>query len=265
MIRSRTGRSRPSRRSRVALDLVEVGALQDDAVLDDLRESGAELPVGQGPYHGRIDDDEARLVERADQVLGLGMVDGGLAADRGVDLGQDGGGQRDEVEAAHVGGGHEPRQVADRAPAEPEHRRAAVEAGGEQAVPAVLGDGQGLGGLALRDLDHRHRESRALEAGDDRRPVQAPDAGVGEQRGPPAPDDGAQALTDAAEGTGLDHDGVRLGPEIDGDVHQRVPAARSAAPGAMVRQAGELVASITGSPRIRDPGEPANTKATAWG
>ena len=47
MIRSRTASSRAEQAAGVALDLVEVRALEHDAVLDDLRESGAELTVGQ--------------------------------------------------------------------------------------------------------------------------------------------------------------------------------------------------------------------------
>ena len=92
-----------------------------------------------------IHDDQPRLVKGPDQVLGPGMIDGGLAADRGVDLGQDRGRQRDEVHPAHVGGGDESGHVADRPTTETEDGGGAIEAGGQRAIPAVLGHGQGLG------------------------------------------------------------------------------------------------------------------------
>ena len=72
----------------------------------------------------RIHDDEPGLMERADQVLGAGMVDRGLAADRRVHLGQQRGRHLDEVHPAHVGRGDEAREVAHRAAAQRHDGRA---------------------------------------------------------------------------------------------------------------------------------------------
>jgi len=80
MIRSSTS-SRGRERRQIALQLGEVVGVQHDPVLHDLGKAGAELALGQGPRHGRIDDDEPRLVERADHVLSERVVDGRLASD----------------------------------------------------------------------------------------------------------------------------------------------------------------------------------------
>ena len=151
-------------RAGVPFDVDEVRRVGDDAVLDDLREAGAELPVGQRDDDVGIHEDEARLVEGADQVLGAGMVDRGLAADRGVHLGEDGRRELDEVEAAHVGGGHEPREVADGSAAERHHGGCPVDSGGEQLVPAPLGDGDRLRAFALGHHDLGQTEAGRPEA-----------------------------------------------------------------------------------------------------
>ena len=203
----------------VTLDLVEVRALQHDAVLDDLGQARAKVAQGERAGRGGIDDDQPRLVEGADEVLGLGMIDGRLAADRGVHLGQHGRGQGDEVHAAHVGGGHEARQVAHGAAAEAEHRRGPVEARRQQPVPALLGHRQGLGRLAFRDLDHGDREAGRLQTLDHRGAVQPHDRGVGHQRRPAPDAERAQPLADGGQRPGLDDDGIGMGAEVDGNDH----------------------------------------------
>jgi hypothetical protein len=66
-------------RLHVALDLGEVLGLQHHPVLGDLGEAGAKLALGQRLRHRRVDDDEQRLVKRADHVLRQRVVDRGLA------------------------------------------------------------------------------------------------------------------------------------------------------------------------------------------
>ena len=60
-----------------------------------------------------IDDDALGGVEGPDEVLAGGQVDGDLAADAAVDLGEQGGGDLDQGDAAGVGGGDEADEVAD--------------------------------------------------------------------------------------------------------------------------------------------------------
>src|SRR5882762_8012242 len=111
-------------------------------------------------------------MEGADEVLRLWMIDRRLAAARGIDHGEDGRGKLDEVDAAHVGRGDEPGDIAHGSAPEGENRGGPVEAQREQLVPALLGDRERLGRLALRHVDLRHAEPRPLQAGDDRLAVE---------------------------------------------------------------------------------------------
>ena len=63
-------------------------AAGEEAVLGHFRGAAAELPVGQRLQRAQVRQHEARLVERADVVLAGAEVDGHLAADRGVHLGE---------------------------------------------------------------------------------------------------------------------------------------------------------------------------------
>ncbi len=76
-------------RAQVRLYPGEKFEVADEAVLDNLGESGAELPEGKGPKGRRVRENAARLVERADHVLAQAVIHRGLAADRGVHLGEE--------------------------------------------------------------------------------------------------------------------------------------------------------------------------------
>src|SRR5208337_162892 len=65
-----------------------------------------------------IGEDEGRLVECADQVLAVRRIDARLAADAGIDLRQESGGNLNEADPAAQRGGAEAGQVADHPPAE---------------------------------------------------------------------------------------------------------------------------------------------------
>ena len=64
--------------------------VEDHPVLDDLGHPAAELAGRQGRQRPGVDPDADRLVEGADDVLGRRLVDPHLAADRAVDLRQQG-------------------------------------------------------------------------------------------------------------------------------------------------------------------------------
>ena len=92
------------------------------AVLDDFVEARPELAAGQRREQGRIDDDDPRLVEGADEVLAAWQVDTHLAADGRVDLREQRRRHVREGDAAHVRGGGEAAHVADDAAAEGDQR-----------------------------------------------------------------------------------------------------------------------------------------------
>src|SRR6185369_5505882 len=130
-------------------------AVQNRAVLDDLAQPAQVLPLRQGVQGGDVDQDRARLVEGADQVFSLGMVDAGLSTYAGVDLGQKRGGNLDEGDAAQVTGGGKAGHVADHAAAQRHDEGAAVQGGVDQRVVDQVQGGGVLEGLAVRK---RHRE-----------------------------------------------------------------------------------------------------------
>ena len=94
-----------------------------------------------------------RLVERPDEVLALGQVDPGLAADRRVDLGDERRRHLDEPDAAQVDRGEEPGRVAERAATDRDEDLAAIDPERGQLAGGGLDDGQPLGGLALGQQD----------------------------------------------------------------------------------------------------------------
>ena len=75
-----------------------------------------------------VGDDEARLVEEADQVFAFWRVDRGLAADAGIDLRQQRCGDLHEIDAAFDEAGGEAGEIADDAAAEGDDEIAALDA-----------------------------------------------------------------------------------------------------------------------------------------
>ena len=94
--------------------LKELGVAHD-TVLHDLAHAVAYKLARQGLETTQVADDKAGLVERADEVLSLGQVNGGLSAHAGVNHGKQRGGHLDKVATAHIAGRGETRKVADNA------------------------------------------------------------------------------------------------------------------------------------------------------
>ena len=97
----------------VFFEVSEEAGVVDDAGFDGLVEAGAELRGGEGAEEVGVDVDGEGLVEAADEVFSGREIDAGLAADGGVDLGEEGAGDLDEGNSAHVDGGEEAGDVAD--------------------------------------------------------------------------------------------------------------------------------------------------------
>ncbi len=131
--------------------------------LDDLAEGGAQLALRQRAQGGDVQDDRRRVVERAEQVLALGQVHAGLAADGRVDLRHQRGRYLDPRDATQVGGRKEPGRVAQRAAADRDQRLAPLHAASREVTRRVLDDGQALGGLAGREHDRLDRPSALRE------------------------------------------------------------------------------------------------------
>jgi hypothetical protein len=111
------------------LDPLEQLVAGDQRGLDHLGHPGAELSLGERGQRGRVHEHLHRVVEAAHGVLAAAEIDGGLAAQRRVDLPDQRrrGGQ--PVDAAPVQRGGQAAQVGDHAAAHGDQQAVPVEAG----------------------------------------------------------------------------------------------------------------------------------------
>jgi hypothetical protein len=134
----------------IGLAPAEEGLVVDEAVLGDLRVAGPDLAHRQGVEERGVGDHQARLMEGAHEVLAVGGVDPGLAADRGIDLGEQGGRDLHEAHAAADHRGREAGEVPDHAAPERDHEVAALDPGRQDRVADLREAGVALGRLARR-------------------------------------------------------------------------------------------------------------------
>ena len=208
-------------RAPAPLEPAEEARVADEPVFGDLGVARPQLAQRQGREHVGIGDDERRLVERADQVLALRRVDAGLAADRAVDLGEQGRRHLHEADAAAQDRSGEAREIADHAAAERDDEIAALQAHPQQPLAQRAELAEALGRLAGRQhdragqpvlrpeacLEHRKMQARHVLVRDDAAPRlgeagRDQPAGGGEQ---PRPDEyvvgaGAERHVHAAAG-----------------------------------------------------------------
>ncbi len=149
-----------AQRRQVADHIVEVRGIGKQPVLEDLRQPGRQFARGQRLQHIGVRHDDARLVERPDQVLAARMIDAGLAADRRVDLREQRRRHLDDADAAHVDRRGEAREVADHAAAERDHHALAVRAVLDQRIEDARHAVPALGALAVRQPDQRRARDR---------------------------------------------------------------------------------------------------------
>ena len=121
--------------------------------LDHLEQPGPQFADRQRAQAVDVGKHKARMVEGADRVLAAGQVDPGLAADRGVDLGQQRGRNLDVVDAAQEAGGDEASQIAHRTAAEGHHPTVTLAAALEHLPPDRGGGLDRLRRLAVGHLD----------------------------------------------------------------------------------------------------------------
>ena len=249
------------RASTSSLDSAQVGeelGFADDARLDDFVEPGAVFALGQGVEDGGVDEHGERLVEAADQVLAADQIDAGLAADGGVHLGEQRGGDLQDGDAAHEDGGQEAAHVVDDAAAESDHHAGAIGAELHHLLGQLLDGREALLIFAARQVEYVVRNSR--EAGGELRAGVTPDIlggddedfpGLGRNvlRGPP---DHA-ALHDGGIAALRRYDLVSWhtpfyhaisGIELGGDVGMAVLARNGGGRTAVVRRVGGVGAGV---------------------
>ena len=114
----------------VTLEEIVEGLVADDAGLDGFLQAGAELAWRQRFEGNGVSENGQRVVECAEEIFAGSDVDAGLSAEGAVDLREQGGGDADVADAAHVGGGEEACHVAEDAAPEREEDGVAIGAGG---------------------------------------------------------------------------------------------------------------------------------------
>ena len=144
------------------LEPAEEGLIADQAVFDDLGQTRRQFPRRQGRQAGGVDDHGLGLVEGADHVLAQRVVDAGLAAHRGIDLGQQRGRHLDEVHPALIAGRGEPAHVADHPATKGDEGGLAIMAILQQTVEDQL---QGFPVLVRLAIGQHDRANRAVAQG----------------------------------------------------------------------------------------------------
>ena len=172
---------------RVDFEPVEELGIVDEPVLHDLRKAGPYFTGIERRQRRRIADHAPRLVEGADEVLSAGKVDAGLAADRGVHLGEQSRRHLHKVDAALVGGGGESGDVADHASTEGNEHPVAGDPPFDQ---HVLDRGEGVQRLVLLSIPDNVRVDavRVRERGKQTVKVERSHRFVGDHEGVPITD-----------------------------------------------------------------------------
>ncbi len=100
------------------LQLPEQGRVMNNSIFDDLRQSSAVFPRGQGPERVEIAQHQPGLIKCADKIFSRLEIHAHLAADGTVHLRQQSGRRLHERNPAQVARGHKSGQIAHDPPAQ---------------------------------------------------------------------------------------------------------------------------------------------------
>ena len=236
----------------VRLQPGEEGGVAEQAVFGDLGVAGAEFARRQSVEHGGVGEHQDRLMERADQILAVGGIDRGLAADRGIDLRQQRGRHLHIIESAPHRGRREAGEIADDAAAERDHEIAALDARGDDRLADLFEHAKALRAFADRNDHAARRHAGSGKRGFGGIEVMTRDILVGDDGGlgarpqrfdaraergdQPAPDDDV-----VAAGAERDLDGRRIGAKRCG----HAPAFRAGGAASFRNAASAVIMSAT--------------------
>ncbi len=130
-----------------------------------------------------VDQHQPRLVERADQIFSRPVIHAGLAADAGIDLGEQRRGDLHAGNAAEIAGGGKAGDVADDPAAQRDERRAALEPLRDEPVVDGRNRVEIFVLLARRQEHDGDFEPRGAERGFHRRQIERGHVAVGDDRG----------------------------------------------------------------------------------
>ena len=203
-------------RGEIFFEVGEKRGVGDDAVLDDFGEAAAILALGERFQSGRIDEHEARGIERADKIFAFRKIDSGLAADGGIDLRDERGGNLHERNATQAGGSDEAGDVTDDASADGDYERVAIDAGADERAMEFFGGGESLGGFSIVHEMHA-RSAVAAECSEDGLPYPAPNLGRRNHVDVREVAEAAEFLVSGAKNPEAAENGVFAGARLDRD------------------------------------------------
>ena len=157
---------------------IEEGLVPDTAVFDDLPHAVGEGGVGEGGEGVGIHEHQPGLPEGSRQVFPRPEVHRHLAAHGGVHLGQEGGGELDEIHPPEDGGGGKARQVPHHAAAQGHHPVGAGKAEVQHGLPQLGEALGGFGGLTGGNLLAGGLKAAALQDGNQPGEVEGGHVGV---------------------------------------------------------------------------------------
>jgi hypothetical protein len=158
----------------------------------------------------------ARLIEKPDQVLALGRIDRGLAADGGINLAQEGGGNLRKGDAALQDAGRESGKVAHDAAPQRDDQSFAVHFQVQQFAAEFLEPRETLAAFARRHDDRLGIDASLLQHRQQRLQVKLRDMTVGHDRHD-ALCKGLQQFAGARQQAGPDMDVVGTRPKSHGN------------------------------------------------
>src|SRR5258706_7094291 len=148
--------------------------IENQAVLDDLRKTGAELAIRQRFQSIRVRQHQLRLIKRANHVFAARVIDGRLTAHRGIHLSKQGGWNLNKGNSPLIGGGCESRDVADHTAAESDQRGFTIAGMLQQGIEYLVEGIPILMGLAIGQYDRQHQDLLRLQAVDQYSPIWQP-------------------------------------------------------------------------------------------
>ena len=170
-----------------AVQLRDRLTVRDERALRDLGETRRELARRKGREDREVGEDGVRRVERADEVLPGGDIDGRFPADGGVGHAEERRGDLRDADPAEISSRHEAGDIADAAAPESDDPAVAADPLARERIPEPGRDRQPLAALAPGHPDRDRTEADRVERAQDRAFVPLRRRGVADDRHPPAP------------------------------------------------------------------------------
>ena len=149
----------------IALQPLKKGRVVDQAIFDNFGITGAQFARRKRIQRGGIRQHQTGLVECTDQVLAMGGIDAGLAADRTVDLRQQRCRHLDKADAPAHRGRHIAGQITNYATAKCNQNITAFQPGADDLFHQRFKNRKALGGLTGIDLEGHRLKTGLLQTG----------------------------------------------------------------------------------------------------